>query len=448
MDLSNTLVSVICISIVSHTVRNVSAVRWEFKDVYEPGNVLYVKETMNVELLCSKITSSTVSFIAWSPEGTLPDESITVFNASRPTTKSNKYYFSELSDTFFLHDMGKQDGGNYYCTQILQPYGKTRLLYVTLKVVKFPKPICSTNYRYPVIFHDEMKDSFQFNCSTETGDPPLEIEMFVDDVILSPDRSWTKNGVTTLSVITYMAEDLNSSTCSCSVRQELPFPYNERYEETCSFGPMHVLPGFDITISPSSAFFKEGDNVTFTCMSNVSGVEKKWQNITRGKYTITNNGERSYLNVLDLKPPLSGRIALECEGSYGSRVVTAIAHVNTKRTRLFLLIFGLIIFNFVVGFLDYCRRKSNRRRQRRIKIAKGDYERRTASQISKSKAINEDSVSHQAYDRSIVRQDPSHKEKKYFDVVSKSYIYDSEGYLSPNNEGCTEDVVVYDGVES
>ncbi|KAJ8022164.1 hypothetical protein HOLleu_39576 [Holothuria leucospilota] len=446
MDLSNTLVSVICIFIVSHTVRNVSAIRWEFKDVFEPGNVLYVKETMNVELCCSKVAKSTVSFISWSPEGTLSDKSITLFNASRPTTRSNKYYFSELSDTFTLYDMGKQDGGNYYCSQILQPYGRPRLLYVILKVVKIPKekPICSTNYRYPVIFHDEMKDNFEFNCSTETGNPPLKIDIFVDDAIFSPDTSWTKNGVTTLSTITYMTEGLNNSTYSCSVRQELPFPYNERYEETCSFGPMHILPGFNITITPTSAFFKEGDNVTFTCMSNVSGVEKKWQNITRGKYTITNNGERSYLNVLDLKPPLSGRIALECQGSYGSRLVTAIAHVNTKRTRLFLLIFGLVIF--VVGFLDYRRRKSNRRRQRRIKIAKDEYERRTASEISKSKAINEDSVSHQAYDRSIVTQDPSHKGKRYYDKVSKSYIYDSEGYLSPSKERCTVDVDVDDGV--
>lgn len=62
--------------------------------------------------------------------------------------------------------------------------------------------------------------------------------------------------------------------------------------------------------------------MTFTCTTNITGVEIKWINIPKGwKYNITHSEYSSQLKIYDVKKESSSEIIFQCIGTYGIRKV-------------------------------------------------------------------------------------------------------------------------------
>ncbi|KAJ8021658.1 hypothetical protein HOLleu_38926 [Holothuria leucospilota] len=342
-----------------------------------------VREGTKVTLTCQK-SSGHVLYINF--VYALGELFITLIDTSNMTNISNKYTFHETNEntySFTIISISREDDGSYTCVQ--GPVSRSR----AISVIYGPSgssPQCSSNYKSPIIFYDEITDDFVFYCSTERGKPPVTTKIYVneEDVtsdleIINETRTDKENMLTTYSLFRHFNHTLQNSEFVCNVTQQLPSPYDD-YQGSCSFGPLHLLPGFSLSVSPSNVTVREESNITVTCTCNVTGVKIEWNNIPSEKYIVTNYNRSSVLTILSFKPASDGTIFVECSGSYGSRTITANTTVfvmadaeghedddNYKKSVTFLpllvacIVFSIILVTVLVAlFICQNKRKSKR----------------------------------------------------------------------------------------
>ncbi|KAJ8021650.1 Cytotoxic and regulatory T-cell molecule [Holothuria leucospilota] len=297
-------------------------------------SVLTVREGTKVTLTCSKSSSSVIhiTFI-------LGERYFTLIDSSNVTDISHKYGFNDTKSNeyaFTINRISRNDEGVYQCYNGL--ISRTR----AITVIYGPSersPQCSSNYNSPIIFYDEINDDrpIVFNCSTERGKPPVTVKIYFNGQevtshleITNETRTDKESMLTVYSLSQHVNDTLQNRHFVCNVTQPLPSPYDD-YHGSCSFGPLHLLPGFSLSVSPSNVTVRDEDNVILTCTSNVTGVNITWNNTPSEKYIVTNYNRSSVLTILSFKPASNGTVFVECSGSYGSRTVTA-------NTSLFLMV--------------------------------------------------------------------------------------------------------------
>ena len=107
----------------------------------------------------------------------------------------------------------------------------------------------------------------------------------------------------------------------CSVTQQLPDPYPS-FQRSCFF---EISPQVSIHIDPSNyTITKEGEIITLTCASNVSGVLLEWTGIPleESQYNINRINDSLQLVIFNYGSNINGSISLQCNGSYGGRVIS------------------------------------------------------------------------------------------------------------------------------
>ncbi|KAJ8021649.1 hypothetical protein HOLleu_38912 [Holothuria leucospilota] len=438
---------------------------------------LIVRESVIVTLLCPKRAHSIV-FITLANSQTQGRDPITLIDSSKMIDISNKYGFIEADNNtyaFTINRISRNDEGTYTCVQV--PVTRSR----AITVIYGPSdssPQCSSNYKSPVIFYDEITNYFVFNCSTERGKPPVTTKIYVNGQDVTYDletvnetRTDEDNIFATYSLFRHFNHTLQNSEFVCNVTQQLPSPYDD-YHGSCSFGPLHLLPGFSLSVSPSYVPVRDENNVTLTCASNVTGVKITWNNIPSGKYIVTNFNRSSVLTILSFKPASNGTVFVECSGSYGSRTVTVNTTVflmvneegqedenypNGIHVTLF-VVFIICISILLVSVASCILRNKRKRKERPIEtlpcknvwgeISTSGHSRGQETTINNtsnktytttvrpesqdSEEVHLTNISAQIYHRTIVMDESSPSDTKYYDISSKpTILYDSSGYLIP-----------------
>ncbi|KAJ8035124.1 hypothetical protein HOLleu_22249 [Holothuria leucospilota] len=445
---------------------------------------LTVLEGTKVTLTCPK-SSGTVIYITFVYSHILGEGFLTLLDSSNVTDISNKYTFNQTDENtyaFTINSISRDDEGSYTCVQ--GPVSRSR----AITVIYGPSgssPQCSSNYKSPIIFYDEIKGDFVFNCSTERGKPPVTTNIYVNkqDVtsgleIINETRTDKNNIFTTYSLVRHFNGTLQNSEFVCNVTQQLPSPY-DNYQGSCSVGPIHLLPGFSLYVSPSNGTVRDENNVTLTCTTNVTGVKITWNNIHNEKYIVTNYNQSSVLTILSFKPASYGTFFVECIGSYGSRTITA----NTTLFSMFdgeepedenyigyaVKLSAVIIVSVCISIslvsvslgIHRCKRKrkerpmetlpcnnvlgetSTSRHSKRQTLSSTDetsinntnnktYTTTLRPESQESEEVHLANISAQIYHRTIVMDEPSPSYTKYYDISSKpTILYDSSGYLIP-----------------
>ncbi|KAJ8021657.1 hypothetical protein HOLleu_38924 [Holothuria leucospilota] len=364
-----------------------SVFHWIRIDVFEKSDLQHeldpttVKEGIKIILLCPKRAHHIVYITVVNPRIRGRDPVILI-DGSELNDISSKYGFNETDNStyaFTINQISRYDEGTYRCIQ--GPFSRTRVITVIYSP-SGSSPKCSSNYMSPIIFYDEMTDDFVFNCSTERGKPPVTTNMYVNEQDVTTDletRTDKDNILTTYSLFRHFNDSLQNSEFVCNVTQQLPSPYDD-YQGSCSFGPLHLLSGFSLSVSPSIDTVREESNITVTCTSNVTAVKIEWNNIPSERYIVTNYNRSSVLTILSFKPASDGTIFVECSGSYGSRTITANTTVfvmadaeghedddNYKKSVTFLpllvacIVFSIILVTVLVAlFICQNKRKSKR----------------------------------------------------------------------------------------
>ncbi|KAJ8021648.1 hypothetical protein HOLleu_38911 [Holothuria leucospilota] len=442
---------------------------------------LTLREGTKVTLTCPKSSGSVVYITL-----ILGERYVTLIDSSNVTDISHKYGFTETQSNkyaFAINSISRNDEGVYQCSNGL--VSRTR----AITVIYGPSersPQCSSNYNSPIIFYDEINDDrpIVFNCSTERGKPPVTVKIYFNGQevtshleITNETRTDKESMLTAHSLPQQVNDTLQNRHFVCNVTQQLPSPYDD-YQGSCSFGPLHLLSGVSLSVSPSNVTVRDEDNVTLTCTSNVTGVKIEWNNIPSGKYIVTKYNRSSVLTVLSFKPASYGTIFVECIGSYGSRTVTANTSLflmfnaeghedeNYKKgaNGILITLFVVLIVSTCIGILPVsmalCILRNKRKRKERPRetlpdnnilgeISTSGHSRGQETSINNtsnktytttvrpesqdSEKVHVDNISTQIYHRTIVMDEPSPSNTKYYDISSKqTVLYDSSGYLIPD----------------
>ena len=206
---------------------------------------------------------------------------------------------------------------------------RTPRKYLILKVLYSPTdyPLLTTGYEPQVFINDNIQGPYQFNCTTEEGDPPVDISLYIEkdgrkQQVNSADYNITQeNNLKSLSFVTYLNSSFNDARLVCSVTQQLPDPY-QNYQKYCFF---EISPQVSVNIHPSNyTITMEGEIITLTCTSNVSGVVLKWTDIPleESQYNINRINDSLQLVIFNYGSNINGSISLQCNGSYGGRVIS------------------------------------------------------------------------------------------------------------------------------
>ncbi|KAJ8021653.1 hypothetical protein HOLleu_38919 [Holothuria leucospilota] len=490
---SSTIMNLYCTVLIIFKVCNVQAD--EHKTITDKfylntrAPALTVREGIKVILICPK-SSENVLYINFAYSHTLDEGFITLIDSSKVTDISDKYSFNETNENtyvFTINSISRDDEGTYTCVQV--PASRA-LAIIVIYSPSGSSPKCLSNYKSPIIFYDELTDDFVFNCSTERGKPPVTTNIYVNEQneqdvtseleTVSETRTDADNIFTTYSLFRHFNHTLQNSEFVCNVTQQLPSPYDD-YQGSCSFGPLHLLPGFSLSISPSlNDTVSEERNITVTCTSNVTGVKITWITIPSWKKIVTNYSRSSVLTIFSFKPASYETIFVECSGTYGSRTITAnttlFLMVNAKEKREKKHANGILVTLFVVFIVSICigillvtvalciLRNKRKRKERPLETlpcnnvwgeisTSGHSRGQTLSSIEEtsisntnnktytttvrpesqdSEKVHVDNISTQIYHRTIVMDEPSTSYTKYYDISSKSTVlYDSSGYLIP-----------------
>ncbi|XP_071823023.1 uncharacterized protein [Apostichopus japonicus] len=338
--------------------------------------------------------------------------------------------------------------------------------YLIVKVIYSPPeeyPRCLSNYELPMFFSDQLQVPFEFNCTTEEGDPAVNISLYVQtdgrqkqvnstDLIIT-ERQLSKSR----SFSTYLDSSSNNSSLICRVIQHLPAPY-QSYSKSCSFGPLVILSTFSVSINPSryTVDTNKRENITLTCTSNVSGVELEWTDIPLKscQYNITKINDSLQLKIFEYGSSIDGSINFHCSGSYGGRNIFNHASVHFVISHhfdlchLMILALSCIIIVLVTLLLRlYCRRcvcrlaTSSSSSSPSSSHAIGQFPRSNTTYTTTIRPesthvgehkTNEDDP--QVYAHSLtLNQNTEEEAAKYADISENSkYNYDRQLYLVPS----------------
>lgn len=245
---------------------------------------------------------------------------------------SNKYVLK-------IQDLDKSDDGIYFCVE-----GVTLIKQLYLEILYPPKsgPNCSSSYGTSKSYFDDISQQrFYFNCTVEDGNPQIKFRLYKDGKLrerIDPDKviEIKQPGQTLLKTLmfsSYLNSSFNNSRLTCVVVQDIPSAFlGYDFNETCYFGPMRLLPTFDILITPSNVSFQEGDVKVLTCSSNVSNVVKRWRNIPEGLvYETVEDKSGLHLKIFEMNTISNQPIILGCECLLGNRRLSAEATIYITR---------------------------------------------------------------------------------------------------------------------
>ncbi|XP_071841140.1 uncharacterized protein [Apostichopus japonicus] len=243
-------------------------------------------------------------------------------------------------------------------------------------------PRCTSNYELPIFFSDQLQVPFEFNCTTEEGNPVVNIFLYYETdgkqkQVHSTDLIITEQQLSkSRSFSTFLDSSFNKSSFICRVIQQLPAPY-QSYNKSCSFGPLST---FSVSINPSryTVNTNKRENITLTCTSNVSGVVLKWTDIPLEdwQYNITKINDSLQLKIFDYGSSANGSITINCRASYGGRNVSEDITIDSIVTGClgtpipcstlpYLILVIIVIFVLVVIIIVY--RKSRRRQRKELR---------------------------------------------------------------------------------
>lgn len=248
-------------------------------------------------------------------------------DAGRPVEGlSNDFKFSRSDTTCELKIMqvNRTHSDTYWCRYPVKS--------AVMKVMYNPKegPSCISNYDSNEYFADPFSP-FEFNCSSNEGDPAINISISVvgsDEGITSQvlDEQVTVNRNTesvVLSYSPYLDSSFSNSEIYCSVTQHLPAPY-QSYRRNCSSGRLTLLPTFSLSVEPDQYTFKidKRENINITCSSNVTDVSVEWivNNTDSGlQYSIKSINNTSVLHIWYTGSSEMKSFSAQCKGSYGGK---------------------------------------------------------------------------------------------------------------------------------
>ncbi|KAJ8020736.1 hypothetical protein HOLleu_40410 [Holothuria leucospilota] len=412
------------------------------------GDSGWFREGITLELHCRQDSREDTEIS--SPTKTIVERSNLVHGMTQ------RYDFQKNSsvNVLIIKRLSREDQGIYICLRGLRSsFAQIHVLYSPSN----KSPNCTSNYDSPVIYDDIRQGHINFTCTTEPGNPPVLITLTIH-------KSENFQNITNLSklcgvdqnfdnISTYschMNESLGDTTFLCDVTQQFPSPYNEGYRGSCSFGPLHFLSNFSVTINKQDITVKEGEGVNLTCTTNVTGVEIKWIDIPVGwEYNVTGNDYFSNVWIKHVNNQMTSKTTVQCIGSYGFRsmresvtirIVGASAH---QRIFLTPLIVTISILTFItVGVLIV--RSRWRQSRSEMNDNRADSNNPQSTYTTTVMATNE-SVENSLdtpngcpeYNHSIVRVS-SHDENpdtRYYDIPIQSTEnnLDDGGYLIPSS---------------
>ncbi|KAJ8021240.1 hypothetical protein HOLleu_38384 [Holothuria leucospilota] len=288
------------------------------------------------------------------------------------------YDFEKVNSTtcvLVIKNLTRNESGVYSCRE----GDKTN--YALVQVLYSPSsqsPVCTSNYDSLVIVNDLPLDHINFTCTSDQGNPPvlMQLHIFLPNStnnissIQLENICTTHNQLPNSRLLSCRIDDsLENATFVCYVSQQFPPPYTSSYGGSCSFGPINFPPKFSLVITPSDNTVCEGDNVTLTCTTNITGVEINWIIFTEDwKHNVTNESEySSQLNIYKVKKQSDSKIIVQCIGTYGIRKVRtngtiSFSHKDLEPTGRHTLVICIIVFliffgAFLLGFYAWRKRK-------------------------------------------------------------------------------------------
>ncbi|PIK52953.1 hypothetical protein BSL78_10156 [Apostichopus japonicus] len=316
--------------------------------------------------------------------------------------------------------------GTYKCGEgVNEKYASIGDVYTLIS----SKPICTSSIDIgPYIFEDQI-DLIEMNCTSEEGIPHVTMSNHIIQGNKTTDV--TSNSIKTtsshphhsktLSFSLYFNSSFNNSVFVCNVSQQLPAPYNQSYQGSCSFGPILFLPLFSVTATPSTINFGDIRNAVLRCTSNVSEVRLSWIKIpAHWKYDNMGSDASIELNVSDTgRGVYSGDI--QCIGYYGDRNITSTIQIratnNPGRVKAVLLVVMVICFCLIcLIVIIVCKYRLN------VSSGKNPS---TSNANDRNASMNDDIVP------PIESQIDNSNADNYMNINSSLFSYDSGGYLSP-----------------
>ncbi|XP_071839652.1 uncharacterized protein [Apostichopus japonicus] len=296
------------------------------------------------------------------------------------------------------------------------------------------KPICKSSIDIgPYIFEDQI-DLIEMNCTSEDGIPHVTMSSHIIQGNKTTDVTSISTKTTsshphpskTLSFSSYFNSSFNNSVFVCNVSQQLPAPYYQSYQGSCSFGPILLLHLFSVAVAPSEIIFSKVKNNIFICTSNVSEVNLSWANIpSHWKYNISEGDTYIQLYVTDTGSDVYS-VNIPCVGNYRNRNITSTIQIsatnNPGRVIPVLLLVMVICFCLIcLIVIIVCKYRSN--------VSSGENS-STSNSNDRNTFINDGIVPpiESQIDNSNALYLPT---DNYTNINSSLFTYDSGGYLSP-----------------
>lgn len=220
-----------------------------------------------------------------------------------------------------IYNITHDDGDVFIC--------RTPAQYLTIKVLYTPVdyPRLTSNYTPQYVCDDGSRGPFQFNCTTEAGDPPVNMTLYIEKEgeILSINtvdfNIKRMDNFIHLSFVTYLNSSFNDARLVCSINQQLPAPY-ENYRKS-SF--IDLSPRALLHINPSNyTITKENEVISLTCTSNINGSLLEWRDIPFGdtRYNTSSVTGSIQLIIFEYGSNFNGSMTVQCRSSCGGRVIS------------------------------------------------------------------------------------------------------------------------------
>ncbi|XP_071839659.1 uncharacterized protein [Apostichopus japonicus] len=414
MRLENVLPPLILCAVITTYLKPTSSQRTTtitFAAIPDPINVL---KNETVEFICEQNANNTFNIkykgnIVIVENKQIKDEFLDIFDFQMLNSTTGKLTLKQATEEYTKYTYKCGDGAD-------EKYAVIGNVYTLIS----SKPICKSSIEIgPYIFEDQI-DLIEINCTSEDEVPHVTMSNYIilrnktTDVtsISTKTTSSHPHPSKTISFSTYFNSSFNNSVFVCNVSQQLPAPYNQSYQGSCSFGPILFHPLFSVTANPSIVNFSDVRNVVLRCTSNVSEVNLTWTNIpSHWRYDIIEGDTYIELIFTDTGSDVYS-VDIQCVGYYGDRVITTTAHISysplsfqvTNLAIYLTLVIIIVVVCVAVVFL-----------LRRVYV--------TNSQQKKDTT--------QIYYASVDLLPGILPTENHVNINSSSFTYDSGGYLSP-----------------
>ncbi|XP_071839657.1 uncharacterized protein [Apostichopus japonicus] len=423
-----------------------------------------VENILSTLLLCAVITTclepssprrmTTIFDVIAVPINVLKNETVEFIceqNANNPfnirfkgiVLVQNKQVVEEFSNIFDFQIFGLTTGnltlkhateeykGTYRCGEVgNEKYAVIGDVYTLIS----SKPICKSSIDIgPYIFEDQI-DLIEMNCTSEDGIPQVTMSNHIiqgnetTDVTSISTKTTSSHPLPskTLSFSSYFNSSFNNSVFVCNVSQQLPAPYYQSYQGSCSLGPILLLHLFSVAVTPSEIICSKVKNHILKCTSNVSEVSLSWTKIpTHWKYDIKKSDASTELTVLDTGSDVCS-VNIQCVGNYRNRNITSTIQISATNNpgRVIAVLFVVMVICFclicLIVIIVY---------KYRLTVSAGENS-STSIANDRNTSMNDDIVPpiESQIDNSNALNLPT---DNYTNIDSSLFTYDSGGYLSP-----------------